>query len=176
MAVDNKQGNLEKIFNEYFEKTGFNDDKVDEYFEMFTKYLRYDNVKETILNVIKNSEEYRKKTLDDLSKTSFSEREKEKLFSTIMKHNYLADIDEIIICANNALSDEHEALVYKINKSPSEKAKNTLRDKNNRVKREAYKLKDKHEEMRAITIKTKKESDKAKEKIQKNIKKNEKRR
>lgn len=169
-----KQEEYEKIVKDFFAKSKFSNAVKEKFTELFIKYSRYYEVQIFSLNTIKESYEYSKNILEDLEKTDFKDKVKKDLYDTLMKNSYLMDVGNVALESQKSLAKEHNDALDKINKTTSEKARNTLKTKTTRLRKESAALKDLAEELAEVTKKTYKEATKARKTINDRIEKLEK--
>ena len=162
-----KQEKFEKMVKAYFESSNFSDEKKAEFAKLFIKYSRYYEVKKFCLEMIKNSYELSKKTYEDLQKVDFKDSVEKELYDAIMNHNYLADVHDVSLEAQKAITKEHNEIVDEINKSTSEKSTNIKKIKNIDLRKEKTYLEELNEKLNKMTKKTYKESQNAKKTINK---------
>ena len=170
------QEQFEKLVKDYFRSSNFSDEKKVEFAELFIKYSRYDSIKNYVLDVIKKSYDYKNDLLENLEKTGLKDRVKREFYNEIMKYNYLADVHDVAVEARNSVVDDHNDRLEKINKTSSDKSRNSMKEKNSKLKREAAYLQEAIDNINDISKKVRKKAIKDNEVIEKAIQKNSKKR
>lgn len=173
MAMKNieNQEQFEKLVRDYFESSNFSNEKKAEFAELFIKYSRYDSIKNYVLNVIKKSYDYKNDLLENLEKTGLKDRVKREFYNEIMKYNYLADVHDVAAEARDSVVDDHNDRLEKIKKTSSDKSRNSMREKNSKLKREAAYLQETIDNINDVSKKVQKKAVKDAEVIERAIQK-----